>query len=201
VADTIDGKIKFIFSFDITNSGSHAGSEIAQLYIYQTNIEIRPFKELKGFSKEQLNPGETKTVTIELDENAFAYFKTDLNCFGVDQADFQLLIGSSSRDIRLQQNIHINQSHVLTEVSEPKDFNSGFRVYPSPAGNLLFFETSGNLTGSILSIYDVNGRKEDEFKITGQVYNYNSSKLENGIYICKLVSNRGVLTKKILIKH
>jgi beta-glucosidase len=201
VADTVDGKIKFTVSFDITNSGNVAGAEIAQLYVGQAGIEIRPFKELKGFTKVQLNAGETKTVTIELDENAFAWFKTDLNTFGVDQADFQLLIGASSRDIRLQYTVHINQSQLLSGVSELKNGNSTFRIYPSPANNLLFFETSGNFTGSILSIYDISGRKKDEFTLSGHEHQYNSSKLENGIYIFKLVGNNEVTTKKIVIEH
>lgn len=66
-------------SFDITNTGSAAGKEIVQLYIRDlTGSTNRPLKELKGFEKVSLEPGETKTVTIELDYRSFAWYSTNL---------------------------------------------------------------------------------------------------------------------------
>ncbi len=89
-------------SFDLTNTGGIAGAEVAQLYIHQNvSSVIRPEKELKGFSKTYLNPGETQTVTMKLDSTAFSYFKTDKKAFGYDPGTFEIRVGSSSRDIRL----------------------------------------------------------------------------------------------------
>jgi beta-glucosidase len=68
----------------------------------------RPVKELKGFSKVFLKKGETKKVTITLDEAAFSYFKTEANKFGFDAGDFEILIGGSSKDMKLKQMVKVN---------------------------------------------------------------------------------------------
>ena len=89
-------------NFDLTNTGGMAGAEVAQLYINQTNAPVvRPEKELKGFSKIYLNPGETKNVTFRLDSASFSYYKISKNAFGYDPGEFGIRIGSSSADIRL----------------------------------------------------------------------------------------------------
>ena len=89
-------------SFDVTNSGGMAGAEVAQLYIGEPNAKVeRPNKELKGFSKVFLNPGETKTVTLKLDSASFSYFKENKAAFGYDADNFEIHVGASSKDIRL----------------------------------------------------------------------------------------------------
>ncbi|MEI8112215.1 MAG: glycoside hydrolase family 3 C-terminal domain-containing protein [Bacteroidia bacterium] len=90
-------------SFDISNSGDRAGAEAAQLYISQPGAKVaRPNKELKGFSKVFLTPGETKTITLKLDSASFSYFKEKKNAFGYDSGVFEIQVGASSRDIRLK---------------------------------------------------------------------------------------------------
>lgn len=90
-------------SFDITNSGSVAGMEAAQLYVgCQSKHIFRPRKELKGFTKVQLNPGETKTMTIPFDNKTFRYFNVTTNQWEVEGAVYEIMIGASSADIRLQ---------------------------------------------------------------------------------------------------
>jgi beta-glucosidase len=89
--------------FDITNTGARDGAEVAQLYIHQNQPTLtRPEKELKGFQKIALKAGETKTVTIPLAQRAFAYYDPDQKGWVAEAGAFQILIGSSSRDIRLQ---------------------------------------------------------------------------------------------------
>lgn len=103
-----NGKINATVSFDVTNTGKYDGAEVAQLYVSDLVCPVvRPLKELKGFSKVFLKKGETKRVTINLDESAFSYFKTEKNSFGFDKGDFELLVGSSSRDIRLKKTVTV----------------------------------------------------------------------------------------------
>ncbi len=89
--------------FDVTNTGSRAGEEVAQLYIHQDTPGLpRPDKELKGFNKVALAPGETKTITIPLGFRAFAYYNPDKKGWLAEAGDYQILAGSSSRDIRVK---------------------------------------------------------------------------------------------------
>ncbi|RZK77809.1 MAG: hypothetical protein EOO92_12260, partial [Pedobacter sp.] len=93
-------------SFNIRNTGSRDGAEVAQLYVRDVVSPVpRPLKELKGFSKVFLKSGEMKTVTMKLDESAFAYYKTNLKKFGYDPGVFEILIGSSSANIHLKEAI------------------------------------------------------------------------------------------------
>lgn len=88
-------------SVDITNTGSVAGQEIVQLYVKNADCEeSRPEKELKNFAKVELQPGETKTVTMELDQRSFAYYHTELPGWYAPSGDYEILLAASSRDIR-----------------------------------------------------------------------------------------------------
>ena len=88
-------------SLQITNTGSRAGAEVVQLYVHDLESSVpRPPKELKAFQKVFLRPGETKTVTLTLDKRSFAFFSEQQNDWVVEPGKFDLLIGSSSRDIR-----------------------------------------------------------------------------------------------------
>ncbi|WP_066051116.1 beta-glucosidase [Robertmurraya korlensis] len=95
-------------TFTLTNTGGRAGSEVTQLYVgcKSTNI-FRPKKELKGFTKVFLLPGETKTVTIPFDDKTFRYFNIKTNSWEIEAADYELMIGASIADIRLKDVIAI----------------------------------------------------------------------------------------------
>jgi beta-glucosidase len=89
-------------SVDVRNVGPRAGKEVVQVYVADEASSVRkPAKELKGFAKVRLEPGETKMVTIELDERAFAHYAEHLGRFVVESGRFHILVGASSRDIRL----------------------------------------------------------------------------------------------------
>lgn len=95
-------------TFNITNTGDVSGMEIAQLYVGSQSEQIfRPAKELKGFAKISLNPGETKSVTIPFDDKTFRYFNVKTNQWEVEEADYQIFIGASSADIRLTDTVSI----------------------------------------------------------------------------------------------
>ncbi|MDR2052099.1 MAG: fibronectin type III-like domain-contianing protein [Treponema sp.] len=78
------------------------GAETAQVYIGKTKSRIfRAHKELKGFTKVLLRPGESKTVVIALDDKAFRYFNIKTNCFEIEGGEYAVYVGASSQDIRL----------------------------------------------------------------------------------------------------
>ena len=86
----------------VTNTGKRAGAEIVQLYVAKPEAEVfRPAQELKGFAKVQLQPGESKTVTIPLDDKAFRYWNTKTDSWEVEGGSYELRVGASSADIRL----------------------------------------------------------------------------------------------------
>jgi beta-glucosidase len=90
--------------FEIANTGKCAGAEAAQLYLRDVKPrEARPLKELKGFAKVFLEPGQSKMVEIELGPEAFSYFHAKQNAWLADPGTFEVLIGSSSRDVLLTQ--------------------------------------------------------------------------------------------------
>ena len=86
---------------DVTNTGSFAGREIVQVYVHDQKSGLtRPEKELKGFAKVELQPGETKSVSIQLDFRAFAYYHPEYRQWITEDGDFDILIAASAADIR-----------------------------------------------------------------------------------------------------
>ncbi|MCC8150246.1 MAG: glycoside hydrolase family 3 C-terminal domain-containing protein [Lachnospiraceae bacterium] len=100
-----------IVSCNITNTGDVAGKEIVQLYIRDVLSTVdRPYKELKGFEKVTLAPGERKTVTFELDARSFAYYDTRINDWHVETGEFELMIAAASDDVRLTDRITVESA-------------------------------------------------------------------------------------------
>jgi len=100
----IAGDEKFNVTVDITNTGDKSGAEIIQLYIRDVESSVeRPLKELKGFKKIKLKPNEKQTIKFELTKEDLSFFDENNNCWKAEKGLFNILIGSSSRDIRLQK--------------------------------------------------------------------------------------------------
>lgn len=92
---------KITVSVDIKNNGEYNGKEVVQLYVRDVKSKfIRPLKELKGFKKVFVKANETKTVSIDIDKEALKYYDTSLKQFIIEPGEFEILIGSSSRNIR-----------------------------------------------------------------------------------------------------
>jgi beta-glucosidase len=105
-------------SFKIKNIGDRAGAEIAQLYVSAPESKIfKAPKELKGFKKVFLEPGEEKKVEIELSKRAFAYYNVNINDYHVESGEYKILVGASSKDIKLEEVIKV-QSTVEAEVPD-----------------------------------------------------------------------------------
>jgi beta-glucosidase len=99
--------------FEIKNTGNVAGAEVAQLYVHENNPSLmRPEKELKGFKKVFLQPGEKQTASILLDLRALACFDPAKAGWVAEAGDYQIQIGSSSRDLRLNERFHLGQIRV-----------------------------------------------------------------------------------------
>ncbi len=95
-------------SFTLKNTGGMDGAEVAQLYVSKPDGEVfRPAKELKGFAKVFLKAGESKKVTIPLDDKAFRYFNVDTNKFEVEGGAWTVMIGASCADIKLSGTVEV----------------------------------------------------------------------------------------------
>jgi beta-glucosidase len=98
-----DGDALAKVSFTVTNTGNRAGAEVAELYVGQQNPRVpRPIKELKGFEKVFLQPGDSRRITLELDQHSFAYFNTATEQWDALPDTYNILVGASSQDLRLQ---------------------------------------------------------------------------------------------------
>ncbi|MDR2046760.1 MAG: glycoside hydrolase family 3 C-terminal domain-containing protein [Clostridiales bacterium] len=139
-------------SFDITNTGKVFGGEAAQVYVRDSeSIVFRPDKELKGFEKVYLNPGETKTVSVTLDRRAFAYYNVRISDWAVESGEFEILVGSSSRDILLSKTVTVRAENEVSHPDYRKSAPSYYKI------------------GSVLAVPD-----GDFEKLTGRPINPNN---------------------------
>ncbi|WP_261304218.1 beta-glucosidase [Paenibacillus andongensis] len=109
--DSMNDSDSMHVSVNIKNTGSKVGKEIVQLYVRDVRSSVsRPEKELKGFAKVALEPGEARTVTFTLDKRSFAYFDVEVNDWHVETGEFEILVGKSSAEIVLKRNIRLNST-------------------------------------------------------------------------------------------
>lgn len=95
-------------TFTLTNTGDRAGAEVAQLYVSLPESKIfRAARELKGFAKVFLQPGESRQVTIPLDDKAFRYFNVKTNRWEVESGRYQLMVAASAEDVRLTGEVEV----------------------------------------------------------------------------------------------
>jgi beta-glucosidase len=126
---------------NITNTGKRVGKEIVQLYVRNhAGAIIRPVRELRGFSKIELNPGETKKVNFTLDLRSFAYYEPKIHDWCVESGTYTVEIAASSRDIRLSGMVEV-ESTALVPVS--------FTLY-STIGQMMAVPAGQKILGPIL---------------------------------------------------
>ncbi len=105
------GDTDYEIAYDVTNDSDFDGKEVSQVYVkHLSSMVLRPEKELRAFRKDFIKAGETKTLTIKLDKNAFAYYSIPLKDWYVENGAYEILIGASSRDIRLQKRVFIERA-------------------------------------------------------------------------------------------
>jgi len=120
-AKTIDAAKSVTVSVTIKNTGKVIGKEVVQLYVRDKMSSVyRPDRELKGFAKIEIEPGESETVKIELDSRAFAFFDPLRNDWVVEEGDFEILAGSSVENIHLTETVFVQSDQkVLCEYPAP----------------------------------------------------------------------------------
>lgn len=107
--ETTVGDHQVKVSLKLTNTGKLPGAETVQVYLSNLTSKIeKPVKQLIGFEKVTLQPGETKPVSVKLDSRAFSWFNTKTNSWQTDNGSYKIQIGSSSRDIQLTRIVQIN---------------------------------------------------------------------------------------------
>ena len=117
---------KLTVSLKVKNTGAVAGKEVVELYVADhTGAAFRPVKELKNFVKVELHPGEEKTVSMELNKRSFAWYNEEIHDWYAASGTYEILVGSSSRDIRLKEHVTVlsttkipMQIHMNTTISE-----------------------------------------------------------------------------------
>ena len=120
-------------SLTVTNTGSVAGTEIVQLYVAKKNSELfRPAKELKGFARVTLAPGEKQRITIMLDDKAFRFWNVKANRWEIEGGEYELLVGASVEDIRLCEKISVHGTATVHPY-EDADFEK-LLGHPIPKG-------------------------------------------------------------------
>jgi beta-glucosidase len=89
-----------ILTLSVKNVGERPGAEVVQVYVHDVKSSVfRPEKELKAFQKVFLAPGESKQISLRLDQQAFAFYDVELHDWRVEPGEFDLLVGTSSREI------------------------------------------------------------------------------------------------------
>lgn len=140
-------------TFTLTNTGKYDGAEIAQIYISCKNgIVFRPKKELKGFTKVFLKAGESKTVTIPLDDKAFRYFNVKTHAWEAEAADYEISVAVNVSDVRLTKTVKI--------VREPA---------PIPYGSLPSYESGKIGKVSDSEFEELLGRPIPDGKWSGEL--------------------------------
>jgi beta-glucosidase len=106
-------------SFDVTNTGHRQGADVPQVYVGAAQPKVpRPEKELKGFERINLGPGETERVRILLDSRAFSYYDTGAHSWRVDPGAFTISVGRSVDQIQLQTTVSLTPSEAATGMSQ-----------------------------------------------------------------------------------
>jgi beta-glucosidase len=96
-------------TFDVTNNGARAGADVAEVFVGDRHAPVpRPVKELKGFAKVNLNPGETKSVTVNLDRRAFSYYDVGKHAWMVAPGDFEVYVARSAAEVELTGKVTVH---------------------------------------------------------------------------------------------
>src|SRR5262249_29093264 len=100
-----------LVSFDVTNSGTREGADVAQVYVSDDHSAVeRPAKELKGFVKIKLKAGEKRRVEVTLDQRDLSYYDVNSKGWGATPGQFAVLVGSSSENIQLQGSLTLPEA-------------------------------------------------------------------------------------------
>ena len=179
-----------VISFTVKNSGTRDGAEVAQLYVHALNPAVlRPNKELRNFARMDLTQGASSTATLGLTARDFAYWSTAQQAFVADAGKYEIMIGSSSQDIRLRDTITLSSTQVVAtrppqqQQNEAMTLQSGKTMKSMTVRRIFVDSRSVRFSGSADKLYDVytcNGKKVAQRK--GSELSVYLSHATNGIY-------------------
>ena len=130
----------------MTNTGEVAGAEVVQAYVGDVQSEVaRPVRELKGFAKVRLEAGETQRVELTLDQRAFSFWSVRWGRWAVEAGDFEIAVGTSSRDLPLRQLITLD----APSLAAPLTLDSTLEEWlgHGPVRDILIAQASAALLG------------------------------------------------------
>lgn len=133
-------------SVDVTNTGACAGKEVVQLYVSAKESAMkRPVRELRGFDKVELQPGETKTVSFTLDRRAFAYWSVQIHDWHVESGAYEIQIGKSAQEMILTETVQVESETVIPKVFT---MNSTMgEIMADPKGKMILEQAMGAMGG------------------------------------------------------
>lgn len=185
-------------TFTIKNTGKVAGAEVVQCYVGkqgESPVE-RAVRELKNYEKIYLEPGESKTVTMTLDKGAFSYYDVTegVKDFVVDNGTYTIDLGTSSRDIRLTDNVTINYVEASLPSVEARRESHNLRPTRVSAGENVDITTGKAET---VSIYNLTGALEAAYTDTDVVP---TSGLNAGVYLVNYIVDGVSNTERLIIR-
>jgi beta-glucosidase len=144
-------------SVDVSNTGAVAGKEVVQLYVHdQASRLARPYKELKGFAKVSLEPGESQTVSIPLGFRAFAYYDPAYRQWIAEEGQFDILVGVSAADIRCQATVSLQSTAKLPSILH--EASTIRHWFDDPVGKIILQPMFSELMSNGLFSQDESGQ-------------------------------------------
>lgn len=152
---------------DVTNTGNCKGKEVIQLYISAKEGQvIRPVRELRAFKKISLDPGETKTVVLELDGRAFSYWNTEIHDWYMEPGSYEIQIGKSAQEILLKKEVQVRTERKLPRIYT---LNSTLgEVMQDEKGQRLLGEVLGYTAGQAEGMDAITAKSEDGSQMMNQ---------------------------------
>lgn len=190
-----DANQLFEVSFDIKNTGTMAGAEVVQLYINKQGgspVE-RPLRELKNFAKVYLAPNETKTVTMTLTKDDFSYYSVQNKSFVVDNGNYKVELGVSSRDIKTVTDVSVNY---VSSTPKLKVEKKNSKLIPSvvKAGETIKISAG---TARRIEIFSVSGQCISTFENTDLI---ETKELKKGNYFVRFQIENDIFSEKFIVK-
>lgn len=155
-------------SVDVTNTGNRAGKELVQLYVApKGGTVIRPVRELRAFEKVSLEPGETVTVTFELDRRAFAYWNTEIHDWHVESGEYELQIGKNAQEIFLSRPVYVESETAIPKVYT---LNSTLgEIMADPRGKEVFEQVMAQMTEGAGTMLGAEQSQQGAEAISGEM--------------------------------
>ncbi|MBN2766367.1 MAG: glycoside hydrolase family 3 C-terminal domain-containing protein [Paludibacteraceae bacterium] len=195
VSTLTDANQLFEVSFDVKNTGTIAGAEVVQLYINKQGgspVE-RPLRELKNFAKVYLVPNETKTVTMTLTKDDFSYYSVQNKSFVVDNGNYKVELGVSSRDIKTVTDVSVNY---VSSTPKLKVEKKNSKLIPSvvKAGETIKISAG---TARRIEIFSVSGQCISAFENTDLI---ETKEIKKGNYFVRFQIENDTFSEKFIVK-